>query len=132
MTCNSSFSDDDGFALVEVLAAFVIVTLGLMSIYSAMAGQYRQGATVNIRQSTLAYAESHLEELGGASAITPGTTTGTYANGASWRLVAVELPSSGGARALAARPLAVSFSAFDTSRRQFLRLKTVYFATESR
>ena len=115
----------EGFALIEVLVAFVIVTLGLVSVYAALASHYRQAASMNLRQTILAHAESHLASIGRVAASEPGTTSGTYANGTEWRLAAVELPPTAGISALPSRPLLLVLDAFDRTGRPVLRLKTV-------
>jgi prepilin-type N-terminal cleavage/methylation domain-containing protein len=122
-------TSDDGFALIEVLVAFAIVTLGLMSIYAALAGHFKQSAAVHGRQISLAHAQSHLVMVGHSLPAEPGVQTGVYPNGAMWRLAIVELPASVSPRTLPAHPMMLVLDVGGAGARQVLRLKTVHVAT---
>jgi prepilin-type N-terminal cleavage/methylation domain-containing protein len=125
MTVHRAHPADDGFALIEVLVAFVIVTLGLVAVYAALAGHYRQVSEVNTRQTTLAHAESHLQTAGRAATY-GATQTGTYPNGATWRLTSQELSPSTNPRTLPARPILFVLDVVGTRGTQVLQLKTVH------
>ena len=125
MTQVQGHARNDGFALVEVLVAFVIVTLGLVSAYGALASHFRHARDINIRQIILAHAESYLATMGHSIAALPGTTSGTFENGTPWRATAVELATEGGAQTSSARPVLIVLDAFDSRGRLLVRLKTV-------
>jgi len=77
---------DAGFALVEVLVAFAIVTIVLAALYQSVAGTYRGYARVQVREQTLALARAQLEAVGTDAPLQPGESSGTYATGVAWRL----------------------------------------------
>ena len=116
---------DDGFALIEVLVAFVIVTLGLVTLYSALGAHNAQIAESNLRRTTMAYAQSQLASIGHTAAARSGTSSGTYPNGTRWRASLTDMTARDGNPALPARPLLVVFDVFDGRGRVIVHLKTV-------
>ena len=120
--------DDSGFALVEVLVALVITTLGLVAVYSALSGHFQQTANIALRQSTFAYVSSQLDATGSSATLEFGTVSGTYPNGASWRQMAFEFPAVAGAQSFPARPVMVVIEAYDKSKKLIARVKSVQFA----
>ena len=116
---------DSGFTTLEVIIAFLIVTLALSAIYEAVAGAYRSLAAARLRQETLLLAQSHLDAVGAGGTITLGLSDGLFANGVRWRqevsLVAdrTRLPSD------RVRPCWVELGAVDANRRPIFELKTI-------
>ncbi len=117
--------DEEGFALLEVLVAFAIVTLGLVSIYAAVAGHFRAKREVVARQAALADTASHLDLIGTQAIAEEGTIDGTYDDGIRWKLTVTEMAAAG---VTLARPMRVVLQAFDQRGKPLLRLKTVRFA----
>jgi general secretion pathway protein I len=109
-----------GFALVEVLVAFAIVTIVLAALYQAVAGAYRGYARVQVREQTLALARAHLEAIGIDAPLQPGESTGTYPTGVAWHLTVepVETASAKG------RGFRVLLQALDPAGRPLLGLET--------
>lgn len=130
---------DAGFTLVEVLVAFATASLGIVVLYSALAGFNRQAASADLRERVLAEAQSQLEAVGHSVLLRPGATTGVYPNGTSWRLTVAAIPDPAPAGAAAAAfgeagsiqppvPMLVVLEAFDARGRSILRLKTIKLA----
>lgn len=117
-------ADDAGFALIEVLAAFVVVTLSLVAAYAGIGNAYRQIAEARIRQETLTHALSHLESLGQSSPLAAGTSAGRYDDGTGWQMEIVELPAGGPAT----RPHLVTLTATGRGVRILGRWRTIKLA----
>jgi type II secretory pathway pseudopilin PulG len=77
--------DSDGFALLEVLVAFVILALGLAAISSGVAAAMRSDGRANASRNTLRVAQSRLEAAGITTNLVPGTREGRTDNGFLWR-----------------------------------------------
>ena len=92
----------------------------------------RGNAGGGARQSTLAYAQSHLETIGKSVEIAPGTVSGRYENGATWRLSMSAIATRASAGQPVAVPMLLVLEAFDGRGRQLLRLKTVKLMPVSR
>ena len=127
---------DHGFTLIEVLVGFVIVTLGLVSFFAGLGVAYRQMAESRLRQSALAHARSHLDQLAAQAGTLAGTSAGRYPQGPRWRLTARPLAGPAGATGPAgangpgpaAEARLVVLDTFDARGRLLLRLKTVTLA----
>ena len=116
---------EEGFFLLEVLVAFTIIAFGLVMFSAALTTQYRQLAEISMRESTLTHAQSHLETLGAAASLRPGDSTGTYVNGARWRLAVGEVATGDGGAKPSAHPLLVVLEAFDRAGHRVVHLKSV-------
>jgi general secretion pathway protein I len=77
---------EDGFALIEVVVAFTIVTIILAALYQAIAGAWRGYARTDRGEQTLAHASAQLEAIGVGEPMQPGESSGSYATGAAWQL----------------------------------------------
>lgn len=80
-----------GFALIEILVAFVILALGLGAILTGVVVAMRSDARTQVSRSALRVAQSHLEAAGIAEALAPGTREGVIANKFRWRQTVTEL-----------------------------------------
>lgn len=111
---------DAGFALVEVVVAFAIVTIILAALYQAVAGAYRGYARVQVREHTLALARAQLEAIGIEAPLRPGESSGTYTTGVAWHLTVepVETASYKG------RGFRVLLQTLDSGGRPLLGLET--------
>jgi general secretion pathway protein I len=116
--------NQDGFTLIEVLVAFVIVTLGLSSLYGALGDHYKQAARSDFRQNTLAHALSHMEQIGTSIDAVPASTTGRYDNGAGWRLTIAPIAGDARPPQRFADPMLVLLEAFDRNGRRVVHLKS--------
>lgn len=77
---------DAGFTLIETLTAFAVLTLVLVVLLgdlSAVVGGSRDAET---KREALRLAQSKLDGLGVTEPLTPGESTGRFANGFAWRL----------------------------------------------
>ena len=128
MSGNPPNSQEDGFSLIEVLVAFIIVTLGLVSFYAALALHLRQMNEASMRNQTTGYALSQIEEIGNAIPVEAGTASGSYPNGARWRLSIRNMTANPGSAAIPARPLNIDLEIFDPRGRPLTRLKTIKLA----
>jgi type II secretory pathway pseudopilin PulG len=116
---------DSGFTVIEVLIAFICVSLGLVSVYTALALHYRQAGLAELHNSTLLYAESQLDAVGHSIPLVPGEFVGRYANGARWRLAINPIEVGGQDAAPGPRPLKVEIDTFSPSGKALVRLVTV-------
>lgn len=91
----SLLTNDDGFAVVEAIVAFAIVTLSLAVLWQAMAGAYRGVARVKDTEHLLNLAKSQLDMVGADGFIDPGTTSGTYEMGARWLMNSSKVRADG-------------------------------------
>ncbi len=76
-----------GFALVEVLAALVLVLLTLGVVYQVYGTAFDTSARAERVTEALLAAESKLTELGAMRPLRAGASSGTLADGYSWRAV---------------------------------------------
>ena len=95
-----------GFALIEILVAFVILALGLGAILTGVVVAMRSDARTHANRTALRVAQSRLEAAGIAEALVPGYREGTIANKFRWRQTVTELGPATDARQpqSAARP----------------------------
>lgn len=87
-----------GFALIEILVAFVILALGLGAILTGVVVAMRSDARTQVSRSALRVAQSRLEAAGIAEALAPGTREGVIANKFRWRQTVTELRPATDAR----------------------------------
>ena len=93
-----------GFALIEILVAFVILALGLGAISTGVVVALRSDARTQVNRAALRVAQSRLEAAGISEALAPGTREGMVANKFRWRQTVTELGPASDARPQGARP----------------------------
>jgi type II secretory pathway pseudopilin PulG len=87
-----------GFALLEILVAFLILALGLGAISTGVVVAMRSDARTQVNRTALRVAQSRLEAAGISEALAPGYREGLIANKFRWRQTVTELRAAGGAR----------------------------------
>jgi len=98
-----------GFALIEILVAFVILALGLGAISTGVVVAMRSDARSQVNRTALRVAQSRLEAAGISEALAPGTREGMIANKFRWRQTVTEVRAASDARsAQGARPAPVN------------------------
>lgn len=75
-----------GFTLIEVLIAFVIMTIMLGALFRAFSGGLHGLDTSEGYAIAAMEAQSKLAEVGTAIPLEPGVTSGEFDNGALWEL----------------------------------------------
>jgi general secretion pathway protein I len=80
-----------GFALVEILVAFVVLALGLGAILTGVVTAMRSDVRTQVNRTALRVAQSRLEAAGISEALAPGQREGTVANKFRWRQTVTEL-----------------------------------------
>ncbi|MEH2496205.1 general secretion pathway protein I [Bradyrhizobium sp. AZCC 1678] len=80
-----------GFALLEILVAFVILALGLGAISTGVVVAMRSDARTQVNRTALRVAQSRLEAAGISEALAPGYREGLIANKFRWRQTVTEL-----------------------------------------
>lgn len=80
-----------GFALIEILVAFVILALGLGAILTGVVVAMRSDARTQVSRTALRVAQSRLEAAGISEALAPGYREGMIANKFRWRQTVTEL-----------------------------------------
>jgi general secretion pathway protein I len=80
-----------GFALLEILVAFVILALGLGAISTGVVVAMRSDARTQVNRTALRVAQSRLEAAGISEALAPGYREGLVANKFRWRQTVTEL-----------------------------------------
>lgn len=93
-----------GFALIEILVAFVILALGLGAISTGVVVAMRSDARTQVNRTALRVAQSRLEAAGISEMLAPGTREGLIANKFRWRQTVTELRSASETRPPQARP----------------------------
>jgi len=94
-----------GFALLEILVAFVILALGLGAISTGVVVAMRSDTRAQISRTALRVAQSRLEAAGISEALVPGYREGLIANKYRWRQTVTELHAATDAgRPQAAQP----------------------------
>jgi general secretion pathway protein I len=98
-----------GFALIEILVAFVILALGLGAISTGVVVAMRSDARTQVNRTALRVAQSRLEAAGISEALAPGTREGLVADKFRWRQTVTELrPASDTRPGQGARPALVN------------------------
>ena len=80
-----------GFALLEILVAFVILALGLGAISTGVVVAMRSDARTQVNRTALRVAQSRLEAAGISEALAPGYREGLIADKFRWRQTVTEL-----------------------------------------
>ena len=88
-----------GFALLEILVAFVILALGLGAISTGVVVAMRSDARTQVNRTAVRVAQSRLEAAGISETLVAGTREGLVANKFRWRQTVTEVRSAGDARA---------------------------------
>lgn len=86
---------DDGFTLIEVLIAFMIVALSLGALYEGMLGGVTTGHVAAATREALSRAQSHMEAIG--HGMKPGafTQSGEDGHHFHWRITMTPMESDG-------------------------------------
>jgi general secretion pathway protein I len=87
-----------GFALLEILVAFVILALGLGAISTGVVVAMRSDARTQVNRTALRVAQSRLEAAGISEALAPGTREGLIADKFRWRQTVTEVRPAGDTR----------------------------------
>ena len=87
-----------GFALLEILVAFVILALGLAAILGGVSTAIRADARTQASRSVLRVAQSRLEAAGLSEALAPGHREGRVGNKYVWRQTITAVPFGAVAR----------------------------------
>ena len=120
--------DEQGFALFEAIVALALAALALSAIYRSVGDAVRAADAVRTKSSGLALARTQLGSLAADGTIQPGVSTGTYANGSTWRLTVSPLTRR--AAGNAAQPYWVVLEAFDRRGGPLVRLETARVARD--
>ncbi len=92
---NTGKSREQGFSLLEVLVAFVILAIALGTMTTGVALAMRSDARTRATQGALRVAQSQLEAAGLSATLEPGQRTGVIGQRYRWRQTTVEvLPST--------------------------------------
>jgi general secretion pathway protein I len=78
-------SGERGFALLEILVAFVVLALGLGAVLTGVAIAMRSDARTQSNRVALRLAQSRLEAVGITQAILPGLSEGQFTEKYRWR-----------------------------------------------
>ena len=89
---------EDGFTLIEVIVAFVILALSLITLYRALGGAYSGARRVALQDEALAVGQSQMARIGNDIPVAPGMLDGRLSRGSTWRLVVEDITPSGGTR----------------------------------
>jgi general secretion pathway protein I len=81
----ASRGGERGFALLEILVAFVILALGLAAMSTGVAVAMRSDGRTHISRSALRLAQSRLEAAGIVVALVPGHREGRIGNSYKWQ-----------------------------------------------
>ncbi|QHO78455.1 hypothetical protein ACH79_43575 [Bradyrhizobium sp. CCBAU 051011] len=88
-----------GFALLEILVAFVILALGLGAISTGVVVAMRSDVRTQVNRTALRVAQSRLEAAGVSETLVAGTREGLVANKFRWRQTVTEVRAAGDTRA---------------------------------
>jgi type II secretory pathway pseudopilin PulG len=87
-----------GFALLEILVAFVILALGLAAVLTGVSVAMRSDAKTQTSRSVLRVAQSRLEAAGVTEGLVPGHHEGRVENYYTWRQTVTAVQSGVGSR----------------------------------
>ncbi len=87
-----------GFALLEILVAFVILALGLAAVLAGVSVAMRSDAKTQTSRSLWRVAQSRLEAAGVTERLTPGDREGRLGNNYAWRQTVTPVQSGAGSR----------------------------------
>jgi general secretion pathway protein I len=99
-----------GFALLEILVAFVILALGLGAVLIGVSGAMRADTRTQTNRGALRVAQSRLEAAGTSEVLVPGQRQGRAGDKYTWRQTVTAVQSGGDTRDKAARPEAAGAS----------------------
>jgi len=120
--------EDEGFTLVETLAAFTVLTLVLIVLIGDLSGVVGGSRDAEAKREALRLAQSKLDGLGVTEPLIPGESTGRFGNGFEWRLRIREVRKGSNIHLIgAAAELTVSASA-EGSRVPAVSLVTIKLA----
>jgi type II secretory pathway pseudopilin PulG len=91
-------SGERGFALLEILVAFVILALGLATVLAGVSVAMRSDARTQTSRSLWRVAQSRLEAAGVTERLTPGDREGRLGNNYTWRQTVTPVQSAAGSR----------------------------------
>jgi prepilin-type N-terminal cleavage/methylation domain-containing protein len=74
-----------GFTLVEVLVAFAILSIVLLTLFSGLSTALLGDRHAEFTRIALTMAKAKLETAGIGTPLTPGVTTGRFEDGMDWR-----------------------------------------------
>jgi prepilin-type N-terminal cleavage/methylation domain-containing protein len=75
-----------GFTLVEVLVAFAILSMVLLTLFSGLSTALFGDRRAEFTRIALRLAKAELDTAGVATHLTPGETIGRFENGMEWRM----------------------------------------------
>jgi len=105
-----------GFALLEILVAFVILALGLAAILAGVSIAMRSDTRTQVSRSVLRVAQSRLEAAGVTERLEPGQRDGRVGDRYTWRQTVTAVQPGASSRkpdgAKPAAPAANAVSAF--------------------
>ncbi|MBA2402914.1 MAG: prepilin-type N-terminal cleavage/methylation domain-containing protein [Bradyrhizobium sp.] len=87
-----------GFALLEILVAFVVLALGLAAVLTGVSVAMRSDAKTQTSRSVLRVAQSRLEAAGVTEGLVPGHHEGRVGNYYTWRQTVTAVQSGAGSR----------------------------------
>ncbi len=87
-----------GFALLEILVAFVILALGLAAILAGVSTAMRSDAKTQTGRGALRLAQSRLDAAGVTEALVPGHREGRVGNKYTWRQTVTAIQTAAGSR----------------------------------
>ena len=97
-----------GFALLEILVAFVILALGLGAVLIGVSGAMRADTRTQTNRGALRVAQSRLEAAGTSEALVPGQREGWAGDRYKWRQTVVAVQSVAGSADKADKPEAAA------------------------
>jgi len=83
---------EEGFTLIETLAAFTILVMVLAALFTAMGGGIRASARAAFAHTAARLAQSSLAELGRSQPLLQGVTEGRYGTGYQWQIEVTPYP----------------------------------------
>jgi prepilin-type N-terminal cleavage/methylation domain-containing protein len=86
MTKSTGSAREAGFTLIEVLVAFVILSVALMGLYDTLGVSYRSANATRVQEEAVAVGRSQLDRIGRDIPITVGALTGQLSDGSTWRI----------------------------------------------
>ena len=87
-----------GFALLEILVAFVVLALGLAAVLTGVSVAMRSDAKTQTSRSVLRVAQSRLEAAGVTEGLAPGQHEGRVGNYYTWRQTVTAVQSGAAVR----------------------------------
>jgi prepilin-type N-terminal cleavage/methylation domain-containing protein len=116
--------DDAGFTLLEVLVAFAVASLGVVTVYTALGFHWRNVAQFSLQGEALALVQSHLDTIGVSDQPVPGRASGSYPNGLRWQMTVVPMQGADSVTDSAVTPAAIVIEARDRRGKVLAHLKS--------